>query len=156
MKQHLAFLAVLPCFGIIAFCQSPVISSNPDQTPPNRPAASVDSHFEFKSGQFRQISPSAQLPRLSCDGQNPSGNQAPAQSSANHRLPVPCLDPQVFALNAQNSLPFPQPRTQRPRAKSIPIPTQWPDAKYEPIPTTWPNLKLLLLAPPNSTSPLAK
>jgi outer membrane biosynthesis protein TonB len=84
-------------------------------------------------------------------------SQARAQTSANYdaknELETPNSSPQVFIFTAQNNQQAPpSPQAQRPRAKSIPIPTQWPDAKPEPIPTNWPNLKLLLIAPATSDS----
>ena len=153
--KRIALLAVSQCFGVIAFCQSPAIPSEAPQFQPTSPAAQM---FVWNTGQFAQTFPSSKLlkPR-SCDTADTKQAQTPSQADANHLLQIPCMNAQILALNAQNSLqPLLTPQTPWPRAKSIPIPTQWPNAKPEPIPTTWPDLKLLPLAERNLSPHPAK
>jgi len=144
--RRIALLAVSQCFGIIAFCQSPAILSGTAQTP--QPL------FNLNSGQFAQNFPSNKLLELHCDSPDTRRTRSTSLPDVNQPFHVPCMNPQLFALNAEDYMQLPTPpHSPWPQARSIPIPTQWPGAKPEPIPTTWPNLKLLPLAEskPDST-----
>ena len=103
--------------------------------------------FTFGGGQPPQSIP-FKVP--SCDGLTADPKQQKASPDRAQFFRAPCMDPQIFALNAQNNLQAPAlPGGKWPHAKSIPIPTEWPNAKFEPIPTDWRNLKLLPIAGQN-------
>ena len=148
--RRVALLAVSQCFGIIAFCQSSfIVASQGQRTPPDTPA-SVDSLFN----QFAKTPASTRLPDSSCSASSANQMQPAVSSEKNQLFHIPCMNPQLFALNAEDYMQLPTPpHSPWPQARSIPIPTQWPGAKPEPIPTTWPYLKLLPLAEskPDST-----
>jgi len=148
--RRIALLAFSQCFCIAVFCQSPEAPSEATQIPATNPMSGAQM-FVWNGGQFAQTFPSGKLlkPR-SCDTPDTNQPQPPSRPDVNQLLQIPCMNPQIFALTAQNNLQTaPMPRTLWPHAKSIPIPTQWPNAKVEPIPTTWPDLKLLPLAEQN-------
>jgi hypothetical protein len=148
--RRIALLAISQCFGIIAFCQSPAPTSETPKIPVTNPASGAQM-FVWNGGQFAQTFPSSKLPKpRPCDTPNTNQPQSPSRPDVNQLLQAPCMNPQIFALTAQNNLQTPpMPHTPWPLAKAIPIPTQWPNAKVEPIPTTWPDLKLLPLAERN-------
>ena len=148
--RRIALFAVSQCFSIIiALGQAPAVLSGTAQTP--------QPPFNLKSGQFAQNFPSNKILEIHCDSPDTNRTQTTSHPDVNQFFRAPCMNPQLFALNAQNYMLLPMPpHSKRPRAKSIPIPTQWPDAKPEPIPTTWPNLKLLPLAEPKPGSTPAR
>ena len=134
-------LAVSQCIGLTAFCQTPSMLASPSQSGDNQSQAD-QGLFEFKPGQVAwnttAKSPSCNTP------QSPAEATAPGYSRV---FKAPCLDPQIFAMNAENRMTAPpMPGGKWPRAKAIPIPTEWPNAKFEPIPTEWPNLKVVPIA----------
>lgn len=140
---------------MIAFCQTPSVPPKSLGLLPGK--SSLQPQFSFNSGQLNQVSPSSPFPTFSYFGRDANRSQMTALFELNHEFQIPLMNPELFALNAQNNLQIPPPAHGRgPRAKSIPIPTEWPNAKPEPIPTTWANLKLLPIAESNSASAPAK
>lgn len=150
--RRIVLLIVSQCIGLTAFCQSPATLSAPPQIGDNQPPT-AQGLFEFKPGQFAQNT-TVKIPSCNTPQTSLAQPAAPANSDLSN---VPCLDPQIFTLSAQNNLQAPPlPGGRRPHAKSIPIPTQWPNAKFEPIPTDWPNLKLVPLAGQSASPKSAK
>ena len=149
--RRMVLFAVSQCIGLTAFCQSPAMLASPSQSGDNQSQA-AQGLFEFKPGQFAWNT-SAKSP--SCNtAQRAAEAAAPGDS---HHFRAPCLDPQIFAMSAENRMQaLPLAGGKWAHAKGIPIPTQWPNAKFEPIPTEWPNLKLLPIAGQNASAKPAK
>jgi len=150
--RRIALLAIFQLAGIIVLCQSPANPPGPLQTPLGKPPHST--MFAFRTDRFAPDSPSTGLSTFSCFANH---TQTASPREANEPSQSPFFDTKVLAFTAQNDLRTPPaPHNQRPRSKSIPIPTQWPDVKPEPIPTTWSNLKLLPIDGQNPGSAAAK
>lgn len=148
--RRIVLVAVSHCIGLAAFCQSPANAPGPAQNPFNS-SSSPQSMFTFGGGQPWQGAP-FKIP--SCNASKSNTKQEAARPGTSRIFQAPCMDPQIFALNAQNSLQAPAlPGRKWPQAKSIPIPTEWPNAKFEPIPTEWPNLKMLPVKKPAASDP---
>ena len=141
--RSIVLIAVSQFIGLAGFCQAPASPSGAGWSP-FASSALPESVLTSDGGQGWQAVP-FKAPRCEASKANPE--QRKGEPNPNPLFHPPCLDPQIFALNAQNRMEAPPlPGGKWNHAKAIPIPTQWPNAKFEPIPTQWPDLKVVPLS----------